>query len=327
MPQNFLPDFTLSRRSLFRAGAATAVALGSGALLAGTAAAAEELPASPYIDITQPSYDLFRSKMLHESHHVMQGFAFDNVNRRLFIVQAQNGTSGDDLCVSQLSFSGELLGSMHLNHAGHGVSLGVEPVGTASYLWMECDADGTTTESRGTALARFKFVDGGTPAVKKFLTGSKNITCATDPVYRRMVVRRDEDGRMWFSVFPLAKAVAGDFSEPLAHFPQPSLSSSGVVFQGYTILGSSLYILDGAGHADAADIDSYVTRVDMKTGEVKERAITRAGESLVWREPEGMAVYRTADGETRLFLGFGSRSSVDNVNRYANLFYKNVLVG
>jgi hypothetical protein len=40
-----------------------------------------------------------------------------------------------------------------------------------------------------------------------------------------------------------------------------------------------------------------------------------------------MAVYRTADGETRLFLGFGSRSSVDNVNRYANLFYKNVLVG
>jgi hypothetical protein len=105
VPQNFLPDFTLSRRSLFRAGAATAVALGSGALLAGTAAAAEELPASPYIDITKPSYDLFRSKMLHESHHVMQGFAFDNVNRRLFIVQAQNGTSGDDLCVSQLSFS------------------------------------------------------------------------------------------------------------------------------------------------------------------------------------------------------------------------------
>ncbi len=156
------PDFTLSRRSLVRAGAATAVALGSGALLAGTAAAAEELPASPYIDITKPSHDLFRSKMLHESHHVMQGFAFDNVNRRLFIVQAQNGTSGDDLCVSQLGFSGELLGSMHLNHAGHGVSLGVEPVGTASYIWMECDADGTTTESRGTALARFKFVDGGT---------------------------------------------------------------------------------------------------------------------------------------------------------------------
>lgn len=327
MSQNPLSDLTLSRRSLFRAGAATAVALGGGVLLGSGTAFAEELPASPFIDITKPSYDLFRSKMLHESHHVMQGFAFDNVNRRLFIVQAQNGTSGDDLCINQVSFAGELLGSMHLNHAGHGVSFGVEPVGTASYIWMECDADGTTTDARGTALARFKFVNGGTPSVKKFLTGSKTITCATDPVYERIAVRRSEGGQMWYSVYPLAKAAAGDFSDPLAHFPQPALSTSSVVFQGYTILGSSLYTLDGSGHADSADIDSYVTRIDMKTGEVQERAITRAGESLVYREPEGMAVYRTADGETRLFLGFGSRSSLDNVNRYANIFYKNVLVG
>jgi hypothetical protein len=326
VPQNPLSDLTLSRRSLFRAGAVTAVALGGGALLAGTAFA-EELPASPYIDITQKSYDLFRSKMLHESHHVMQGFAFDNVNRRLFIVQAQNGTSGDDLCINQVSFSGELLGSMHLNHAGHGVSFGVEPVGTASYIWMECDADGTTGDARGTALARFKFVNGGTPSVKKFLTGSKTITCATDPVYERIAVRRSEGGQMWYSVYPLAKAAAGEFSAPLAHFPQPALSTSSVVFQGYTILGSSLYTLDGSGHADSADIDSYVTRIDMKTGKVVDRAITRAGESLVYREPEGMAVYRTSDGETRLFLGFGSRSSLDNINRYANIFYKNVLVG
>jgi hypothetical protein len=319
----------LSRRSLFRATAATAAALGAGAVFAGAASAAdpEGVPVSPYFDITKPSSDLFRSKMLHESHHVMQGFAFDNVNRRLFIVQAQNGTSGDDLCINQVGFSGELLGSMHVAHAGHGVSIGVEPVGTASYIWMECDADGTTTDARGTALARFKFVNGGTPSVKKFLTGSKTITCATDPVYQRIAVRRSEGGQMWYSVYPLASAAAGDFSKPLVHFPQPALSTTSVVFQGYTIFGSSLYTLDGSGHADAADIDSYVTRIDMNTGTVQDRDITRAGSTLVYREPEGMAVYRTADGETRLFLGFGSRSSLDNINRYANIFYKNVLVG
>ncbi|WP_410575307.1 teichoic acid biosynthesis protein C [Amycolatopsis sp. cmx-4-61] len=330
MSQNPVPCITsraLSRRSLFRAGAATAVALGAGGLLTGTAAADDGIPVSPYIDITKPSSDLFRSKMLHESHHVMQGFAFDNVNRRLFVVQAQNGTSGDDLCVNQLNFSGEVLGSMHVAHAGHGVSIGVEPVGTASYIWMECDADGTTSDARGTALARFKFVNGGTPSMKKFLTGSQTITCATDPVYRRLAVRRSEGGRMWYSVYPLASAAAGDFSTPLVHFPQPALSTSSVVFQGYTILGSSLYTLDGSGHADAADIDSYVTRIDMNTGTVQDRDITRAGSTLVYREPEGLAVYRTADGETRLFLGFGSRSSMDNTNRYANLFYKNALVG
>ncbi|MEV6872028.1 teichoic acid biosynthesis protein C [Amycolatopsis sp. NPDC051128] len=327
-----MTERALSRRSLFRATAltataATATALGVGAVFAGTAAAGELPASSPYFDIAKPSYDLFRSKMLHESHHVMQGFAFDNVNRRLFVVQAQNGTSGDDLCVNQLSFSGELLGSMHLAHAGHGVSLGVEPVGTASYIWMECDADGTTGDARGTALARFKFVDGGTPSVKKFLTGSRTITCATDPVYKRIAVRRSEGGKMYYSVYPLASAAAGDFSAPLAHFPQPALSTSSVVFQGYTILGNYLYTLDGSGHADAADIDSYVTRIDMTTGEVKSRELTKAGSTLVYREPEGMAIYRTADGETRLFLGFGSRSSLDNVNRYANIFYKNVLVG
>jgi len=330
-PQNFpnIADVALSRRSLLRAGggaAATAALLGTGALFAGSAQA-ETLPESQYFDITTPSIDLFRSKMLHESHHVMQGFAFDNANRRLFIVQAQNGTSGDDLCVNQVSFTGEVLGSMHLNGAGHGVSFGVEAVGTASYIWMECDADGTGTDARGTALARFKFVDGGTPAVKKFLTGSKTITCATDPINKRIAVRRSEGGKMYYSVYPLASAAAGDFSTPLAYFPQPALSTTAVTFQGYTIYGQYLYTLDGEGHADSADIDSYVTRIDMKTGTVKSRAFTQAGSTLVYREPEGMAVYRTADGETRLFLGFGSRSSLDNINRYANIFYKNVLAG
>jgi len=314
-----------SRRSALRGGVAAAALVGSGGLFPGAAAAT--VPTSPYFDITKPSYDLFRSKMLHESHHVMQGFAFDNVNRRLFIVQAQNGTSGDDLCVNQVDFAGNRVGAMHLNGAGHGVSIGVEAVGTASYLWMECDSDGSGTDGRGTALARFKFVNGGTPSVQKFLTGSKTITCATDPVYKRIAVRRSEGGKMQYSVYPLAAAAAGDFGSPLAHFAQPALSDTAVTFQGYTIFGQYLYTLDGTGHADPADINSYVTRIDMNTGAVKSRAFTKAGSTLVYREPEGMAIYQTSGGETRLFLGFGSRSSMGDINRYANIFYKNVLVG
>jgi hypothetical protein len=322
----------LSRRSLLRTGgglAATAALLGTGAVFAGEASADAEagIPASQYFDITQPSYDLFRSKMLHESHHVMQGFAFDNVNQRLFVVQEQNGSSGDDLCISHLSFTGALQGWMHVNGAGHGVSIGVESVGTASYIWMECDADGTTTDARGTALARFKFVNGGTPAMTKHLTGSRIITCATDPVNKRIAVRRSEGGQMWFSVYSLAAATAGDFSAPLVHFPQPALATPAPVFQGYTIFGQYLYTLDGTGHDSSADINSYVTCIDMNTGTVKSRAFTQAGSTLVYREPEGMAIYRTSAGETRLFLGFGSRSSLGNINRYANIFYKNVLVG
>ncbi|RSN66009.1 teichoic acid biosynthesis protein C [Amycolatopsis sp. WAC 04182] len=322
-----VPLSPFSRRALLRAGgglAATTALLGTGAVFAGPASAA--VPASKRFDLTQPSYDEFRSKILHESHHVMQGFAFDNQNVRIFIVNARNGGTGDDLCVTQVNFSGEIQGSMHLNNAGHGVSIGVEPVGTDSYIWMECDSDGPTGTGRGTALARFKFVNGGTPSVKKFLTGSKTITCATDPINKRIAVRRNEGGKMFYSVYPLASAAAGNFSSPLAHFAQPALSTEKVTFQGYTIYGQYLYTLDGEGHADPADINSYVTCIDMNTGTVKSRALTRAGKSLVFREPEGLGIYRSLAGETRLYMGFGSRSSMENINRYANLFYKNVLI-
>jgi receptor-binding protein len=313
-----------SRRVLLRTGSGlVAGAALAGGALAMPARASATVPASEYFDITKPSYDLFRNKMLHESHHVMQGFTFDNVNRRLFVVQIRNGSSGDDLCVNQLDFAGNLVGAMHLDGAGHGVSIGVEAVGTDSYIWMECDSDGTGDSGRGTALARFKFVNGGTPSLRKFLTGSKTITCATDPVNDRIVVRRNENGAMYYSLFSLADAAAGDFGSPLAHFAQPTL---GAVFQGYTIYGQYLYTLDGSGHDDPADIDSYVSRIDMNTGAVVSRALTKAGSTLVYREPEGMAVYRTAAGETRLFLGFASRDSLDGVDRYANLFYKNALV-
>lgn len=316
----------ISRRTVLRAGTATAALLSTGGLLAQPASA--DVPTSQYFDIHKPSYDVFRKKMLHESHHVMQSFAFDVANRRLFTAQIQNGSSGNDLCVTQLDpVTGNRVGSMHLNNSGHGVSIGVESVGTASYIWMECDADGTDDSARGTALARFKFVNGQSPLAVKHLKGSKGITCATDPIHKRIVIRRVEDGKVYYSLYPLAQAAAGDYSAPLARFPQPALATTKVTFQGYTIYGQYLYTLDGDGHADPADIDSSITKINMNTGRVVDRALTKAGESLVFREPEGMAIHRTPAGETRLCLGFGSRDTLTGANRYANIFYKKDLVG
>jgi hypothetical protein len=157
---------------------------------------------------------------------------------------------------------------------GLDLSIGVEAVGAASYIWMECDSDETSSDGRGTALARFKFVNGGTPSVKKFFTGSNTITCATDPIHNRITVRRSEAARC---------ATAS------IHWPLPPRATSARRWR------------------------------TMNTATVKS--------TLVFREPEGMAIYRTTAGETRLFLGFGSRSSIDDVDRYANIFSKNVLVG
>jgi hypothetical protein len=318
----------VSRRTLLKAGGA---ALGLGGLAAAglgfAAPASAALPTSQYFDLSQPSYDFFaRNRPLHGLHHAMQGMAFDNVNRRLFVIQQRDGSTGDDLCVNQLDLNGNLVGYMLLENAGHGVSIGVEPVGTASYLWTEADSSSSTDSGRGTALQRFKFVSGQTPSsVRKFFPGSTNVTCATDPVNQRILIRRSISGTMHFTAYSLAAASAGDFSTPLTSIAMPSISGT---FQGYTFYGKYLYVLTGEGHADSADIDSKISCIDLNSGAIVQNGVlTRAGSTLVYREPEGMAIYKTSGGDLQLCFGFASRDTVSGINRYANVFYKDVLIG
>lgn len=316
-----------SRRGMLKLGGATLVSAGAvGAFGAGSAAAG--VPTSKRFDLSKPSYDVFRGRLLHESHHAMQGMAFDAVNRRWFIVQARNGGSGDDLCITRLDESGKVTGSMHIDNAGHGVSMGVEPVGSDSYVWVECDSHRNDEKGRGTALARFRFADGKPPSsVKKFFKGSSTITCATDPVNRRILVRRKESGGMVYRLYDFSSVDVenGTFGDPLATITQPKLGDGSVTFQGYTVLGRYLYTLDGDGQTDPAKINSYVTSVDLNTGKAVQRSLTKAGKSLLYREPEGMAIHRTSGGETRLCFGFASRAD-GSINRWANVFHKNVLI-
>jgi len=322
------PRAGFSRRGLLKAGGATALSAAAvGALTVDDASAT--VPTSKRFDLSKPSYDVFRGTKLHESHHALQGMAFDVANRRLFIAQIRDGSSGDDLCINRLDASGKVVGAMHLDGAGHGVSIGVEPVGSDSYVWVECDAHGTGDGARGTALARFKFTDGGSPSsVRKFLKGSDTITCATDPVNKRILVRRKESGSMTFRLYDLADVDVekGTFGKELAKITQPRLGNGKVTFQGYGVYGRYLYTLDGDGHPDRADINSYLTCTDLNTGKVVERFRTKAGKSLNYREPEGVAVDRTPGGEVRLCFGFASRPSGGGLNRYANVFHKNALV-
>jgi hypothetical protein len=97
-------------------------------------------------------------------------------------------------------------------------------------------------------------------------------------------------------------------------------------FQGYAVYGRYAYCLAGTQHNSPDAIDSHITCVDLGTGAVLQQTITRAGMSLPNREPEGMGIYRTVDGQPRLFLGLASHPT-GSPNRYASLYYKNVVVG
>ncbi|KAK4234087.1 putative major teichoic acid biosynthesis protein C [Achaetomium macrosporum] len=288
------------------------------------------VPSSERFDLSKPSYDLFRSKPLHDDT-VQQGFAFDNVNRRLFVSQRRNGASdtSGDLCITQLDFSGKEVGHMYLKGFGHGVSFAAQADGSATYLWTEVDANGN---GYGQRLARFKFVNGATlsktsSSLKKYtpVAAATEHTCAIDPVHNRLVVRYQLSGAKHIALYDLAAATKGDFSKPLANFKQPLPKTKGKNFQGYTAYGKYLYMLWGDSYdASGGVVNSEVASVDMNTGTVTQGPLlTKAGSTLSYREPEGLAIYKTADGEVRLFLGFASGKAGD---RRSNLFYKNATV-
>lgn len=315
----------VTRRRLLAAGGSLAAAA-IGGVLTGRPAAAD-VPASQRFDLTQPSLDLFRNQPLFQGT-VMQSFTFDNVNRRLFVAQLMNGGTSDangDLCITQLDFSGNQLGHMFLTGFGHGVSIGVEPVGSASYLWTEVDS----VNARGTQLARFPFSNGQTldhtsSVLQKHqpIPGVDTVTCATDPINDRLVMRYRSDGAFRFAAYAIADVRDGVYDRVLADIAQPGGLGT---FQGYAVYGQYVYMLDGEAYSDTNPPpgNAHVSSVDLNGGGSFTRVATNAGGSLDYREPEGMAVYRTVAGETRLFLGFASGSSGA---RQANIFYKNVLV-
>jgi hypothetical protein len=338
------PVFTASvdRRTLFKAGLAASTLAAAGSLFDASpaSAATPPLPASHRFKLSAHSPSLFTKKVLDESHHSMQGFAFDNVNHRLFVVQSRNGMSTDNLSINHVSMSGHVYSTMHLGHAGHGVSIGVEAVGSSSYIWMECDAHGTGDKARGTALARFKYVGNKSPShITKHFVGSTAITCATDPFHNRIAVRRQIGGHWRFGVYELHN---GKIGTRLVQAHQPALKVNGVtqVNQGWTLYGQYIYMLTGTGNAKSnSNPDKYINSriwcLDLNTGtaaavsdahipaaRIKEHFLTQAGKSLVYREPEGMAVYRPPGHSAGLYFGYSARPSMGSATRYANIFHK-----
>ncbi|MEU8031996.1 teichoic acid biosynthesis protein C [Streptomyces sp. NPDC049099] len=321
-----MEQHTIGRRGILRAAGGLGIAALGVAAGRGTASAA--IAASPRFDLTAPSYDLFRGRQLHDDT-VQQGFAFDSVNKRLFVAQRRNGsgeTSGD-LCITELDFAGNRVSAMHLTGFGHGVAFGVEPRGRDSWLWTEVDAN---TNGYGTRLGRFKFVRGGSlshtsSAIQKYrpVASGVEFTCSIDQVHGIMVVRHQKNGAKYIAAYRMSQASAGNFSSPVAYFKQPSIPGTA---QGYTSYGQYLYHLTGNAYSasNPRPGNTRITCVDLNSGAVKQGPVlTKAGESLSYREPEGLAVYRTDSGQARLFIGFASGTAGD---RRSNIFYKKALI-
>ncbi|MEU6712784.1 teichoic acid biosynthesis protein C [Nonomuraea sp. NPDC046802] len=311
----------VSRRGLLKLGAGVAA---TAALAAEPAAAAEGR-----FELTAPSTSLIWKKALQDET-VLQSIAFDNQNGHIYTLQVKNGAASNaagHLCLSKLSLTGTVLGHMYLMGFGHGVQFGVEPSGTSAYLWTETDGVSDGESSRGTKLARFKFVNGQTlttssSALTKYkpIAGSDNTTCAIDPSTNRLVMRYSDGSRFRYAVYSLAELKAGS-PKTLFNIAQPSGLGT---FQGYAAYGNFVYMLTGTAYSDENPPpgDTYITCLDLRTGEQVQRARSVAGKSLDHREPEGMGI-QIVSGAPRLCLGLAS--GVEKA-RLASIFYKTELI-
>ncbi|MGW2020179.1 phage baseplate protein [Streptomyces sp. NPDC001927] len=321
------PGSPLSRRGLIRTGVgASLAALGLGV---GAQTASADVAVTKRFDLTQPSHDLFRSANTHGAR-VQQSFAFDWVNKFLFVATKRSGSpeSAGDLCINKMDFDGNYLSYMHLNGFGHGVAFAALPDGSGTELWIECAANGN---GYGTALAPIRYTPDTTlsspagSAAYRPIAGATEYTCSVDPVYRRVIVRYHSSGGKRIAVYPLSAFETRSFGTPLVDFKQPTISGTP---QGYTLYGSYMYFLTGDAYpgdgTPTGDGNSYVTSIDINTGTVEQGPVlTKAGSTLHHREPEGLAIYRTDAGEARLFIGFATGVEGD---RRSSIFYKNVLV-
>jgi hypothetical protein len=310
----------VTRRGLLKLGAGVAATT---ALAPARAASAAE----GRFELTAPSTSLIWRKALYDET-VMQSFAIDNAHGHIYTIQVKNGAGSDaagHLCVTKLNLSGTILGHMYLMGFGHGVQIGVEPSGSSAYLWTETDGVSSDGSSRGTRLCRFRFVNGQTlttssSALTKYspVAGATNTTCTIDPSTGRLVMRYWDGGSFRFAVFSLASVKAGS-PQMLHDIAQPGGLGT---FQGYAAYGNFVYILTGNSYdISPPPGNTYLTCLDLRTGDQVQRARSVAGKSLNFREPEGMGI-QIVSGAPRLCLGLASEPGP----RLASIFYKTELI-
>ena len=305
-------------------------------------------------DLTDSEDQLFTKKALTD-RTMHQSFAIDSQNEHVYTLQimasgqrvgeeTRTYTSAErtlkgDLTVTKMSLNGKILGKMYLIGFGQGTSLGVEPVGTAAYLWTEVDAvidpaepDGGL-KGYGTKIGRFEFVNNQVlvntdSSITKYspIIGADRLAAGIDADNGLLTMRyRTVSGGNYsyhYRSYDLSQFKAGTFT-PIATVDQPSSLGT---FSGFTSYGDYLYLLDGNAYNATTNPagNTHITAVNFLTGAQVKRSLTNAGTSLLFREPHGMSIHNT--GTTiRLCFGFASNVSPKNTKKHSSIFYKDTL--
>ncbi|MEU1512194.1 Teichoic acid biosynthesis protein C (Precursor) [Streptomyces sp. NPDC005811] len=273
-------------------------------------------------DLAVPAVSWLAGKALTQGT-VLQSFAFDESHGHLYVLQVRKGgEAAGNLCLNRLDHQGNALGHMYLQGFGHGVSMGVQnaPDGTV-WIWTEADSQG----GYGQGVTRFRFVPGAVRTaadvrIRKPIPGSTNNQPSVCMTSKRLSVRYRMNGKARYRVWDLEPFVDRDYADPVADFAQTGAHPDPKIpFQGYALHGDHVYQLAGTAYdavtnPPARRGNAYLSCLDIRTGELLQRTRTGAGQSLTYREPEGLAVRGS-----RLYMGFASGTA--GARRFS-LYYK-----
>jgi hypothetical protein len=300
------------------------------------------VPTTSRFDLTDNAAAVFTKKSLYDTYHVMQSFAWDNSHGYVYTVQVEGSdTAGTwdqhwangDLTLTKLSADGTTIaGHMYLRGFGHGVSIGVEPVGTSVYLWTEVDSVPNSEGSgRGTKLGRFLYSDGTTldhtsSAITKYtlISGVTQVTPSVDMVAGRLTMRYlTSSNQFRLALYDLASVKAGG-TTALCDIAIPSGLGT---FEGYTSYGSYIYLYTGTAYSDTnpSPGNTELYSFDWNTGAQIQQAHTDAFGSQIYREPEGMSI-QLVSGVPRLVFGFSSSVSATDGHRVTSIAYKALMI-
>lgn len=284
-------------------------------------------------DITSETTELFLEKSLQDKT-VLQSFAFDDVNKHIYVLQVMSGghqlpgenspvnwntrSFDGDLTLTKLDMEGNQLGYMYLKGFGHGVAMGIEIEKDKPYIWMEADSINDGERGWGSKLIRFSFeneaiIDSTSEDLDKYapIPTADHTTVNIDKAYGLLTMRYRMNGSYRFATFPLDKVKKGEY-EAIYDIPQPKDIKT---FQGFASYGKYLYLLEGNSFenikADEEKGNTYITVVDLTNGKALDKQFIESGFDLPFREPEGMAIsIPNIDKPEEAILNFGFASTV-----------------
>jgi len=299
------------------------------------------------VSMAVPTVPVLANVSLRDTNTIMQSFAYDDVNKVWIFAQvqqsgrfnkthAQHSVDGD-LTLTKLSKTGAILGYMYLNGFGHGVSIGVEPVGTTTYVWIESVAKNTSqtvgaknTNGYGTKIARFAWKNATTytPSSSGVTnygvnSGAPEQSPAVDYKRNRIAVQywsTTLNTYRW-AVYPLDQFKARGYT-PIIRSSWPTELYNYQYDQGWTYINDTK-VVSYRGKAYSASNpapgNTYMTEVDFPgdTGSIANKIFITTGASLSPREPEGMHII-----DDNLCIGL--TSVVSNI-RKANIYCQKAL--